>query len=122
MSLGGEVGAAIPRSTADLTYRRRVLHHRSPLVLAAVCAALLAGCGGSSHHPQAVKPATPSPTPTTPSPTPTPVDCPLTGAPAASGQNPHRPALAVKIDNIDVARPQSGLDKADVVVEELVEG
>jgi len=28
----------------------------------------------------------------------------------------------VKIDNIDLARPQSGVDKADVVVEELVEG
>jgi hypothetical protein len=28
----------------------------------------------------------------------------------------------VKIDNIDLARPQSGIDKADVVFEEMVEG
>lgn len=98
-----------------------MLHFRPALLSLAVCLTLVAGCGGGSHH-SAAAPPTPSPTPTTPSPTAAPVDCPLTGAPAASGQNPHRPALAVKIDNIDVARPQSGLDKADVVVEELVEG
>lgn len=33
-----------------------------------------------------------------------------------------RPALAVKIDNLSPARPQSGLNEADVVYEELVEG
>ena len=31
-----------------------------------------------------------------------------------------RPALAVKIDNVETARPQSGLREADVVYEELV--
>ena len=35
---------------------------------------------------------------------------------------PNRPALAVKVDNYPAARPQSGLDKADVVFEEPVEG
>jgi hypothetical protein len=35
---------------------------------------------------------------------------------------PPRPALAVKVDNYPDARPQSGLDKADVVFEEPVEG
>ena len=33
-----------------------------------------------------------------------------------------RPALIVKIDNAPEARPQSGLDQADLVVEEKVEG
>lgn len=33
-----------------------------------------------------------------------------------------RPALVVKIENSPRARPQSGLDAADVVIEELVEG
>jgi hypothetical protein len=33
-----------------------------------------------------------------------------------------RPAVAVKIENSPQARPQHGLDKADVVFEELVEG
>lgn len=48
--------------------------------------------------------------------------CPLTGAPAPGGAVPQRPALAVKVDNYPTARPQSGLDKADVVFEEPVEG
>jgi hypothetical protein len=43
---------------------------------------------------------------------------PLTGLP---GQL-NRPALAVKIDNHPAARPQSGLNEADIVYEELVEG
>jgi hypothetical protein len=48
--------------------------------------------------------------------------CPLTGTRPASGKVPHRPALAVKIENLPQARPQWGLDKADVVFEEPVEG
>lgn len=50
------------------------------------------------------------------------VACPLTGAPAPRGGVPQRPALAVKVDNYPQARPQSGLDQADVVFEEPVEG
>jgi hypothetical protein len=46
---------------------------------------------------------------------------PLTGLPAPGGP-PERPALSVKIDNVDPARPQSGVNDADVVFEELVEG
>ncbi|MHB1533793.1 MAG: DUF3048 domain-containing protein, partial [Acidimicrobiales bacterium] len=34
----------------------------------------------------------------------------------------HAPAVVVKIDNIDAARPQTGVGHADVVYEELVEG
>jgi hypothetical protein len=48
--------------------------------------------------------------------------CPLTGVAAAGGSVPQRPALAVKVDNYPAARPQSGLDKADIVFEEPVEG
>ncbi|MGH9030142.1 MAG: DUF3048 domain-containing protein [Acidimicrobiales bacterium] len=48
--------------------------------------------------------------------------CPLSGEPASGGKVPQRPALAVKIDNYPDARPQSGLDEADVVFEEPVEG
>lgn len=83
----------------------------------------LAACGGGGHHPK----ASPSPSLTSPSPTPAPTKtvaatCPLTGLTPSAAQNRERPALAIKIDNVDVARPQSGVDKADVVVEELVEG
>jgi hypothetical protein len=47
---------------------------------------------------------------------------PLTGLPASDPKSGARPALAVKIDaNID-AEPQAGLDVADVVYEEAVEG
>jgi hypothetical protein len=48
--------------------------------------------------------------------------CPLTGRNAPGGKIPHRPALAVKIENLPEARPQAGLDRADIVYEEPVEG
>jgi hypothetical protein len=47
---------------------------------------------------------------------------PLTGLADGSGATASRPSIAVKIDNAPEARPQSGLDVADVVYEEVVEG
>jgi hypothetical protein len=47
---------------------------------------------------------------------------PLTGLPDPSGQSQTRPALSVKIENTPDARPQVGIDHADVVYEEEVEG
>jgi hypothetical protein len=47
---------------------------------------------------------------------------PLTGLPAYSVPVLDRPALSVKVDNAPDARPQAGLDDADIVTEELVEG
>lgn len=44
---------------------------------------------------------------------------PLTGVP---GEVIERPALAVKVENSAMARPQSGLMEADIVWEEMVEG
>ena len=44
---------------------------------------------------------------------------PLTGRP---GEGPNRPALVVKIDNAPKARPQAGINQADIVIEEAVEG
>jgi hypothetical protein len=46
---------------------------------------------------------------------------PLTGLPVADGAEP-RPVLVVKVDNTSSAEPQIGMDAADVVVEQLVEG
>jgi hypothetical protein len=60
--------------------------------------------------------AAPTPTPTPPEP------FPLTGLPADDPDLLERPVLAVKIDNIGAARPQTGLEDADVVMVELVEG
>jgi hypothetical protein len=51
-----------------------------------------------------------------------PPTCPLTGTPAPGGKVANRPALAFKIDNYPTARPWSGIDKADIVFEEPVEG
>lgn len=48
--------------------------------------------------------------------------CPLTGQRPPGGKIPQRPALAVKIGNDPASRPQSGLDQADIVYEEMAEG
>ena len=50
------------------------------------------------------------------------VTCPLTGLPAPLGKVPQRPAVSAKIDNYSAARPQSGLDAANIIFEEPVEG
>jgi hypothetical protein len=82
----------------------------------------LAGCGGG-HKTAAQSPSsTPSATPST---TPAPLvvrTCPLTGRPPTKNEKVNRVPLAVKIDNVSFARPQAGIDHADVVVEETVEG
>ena len=52
-----------------------------------------------------------------------PAPCPLTGvAPRRGKPVPQRPALAVKVENTSAAYPLAGLDHADIVYEELVEG
>ncbi len=48
--------------------------------------------------------------------------CPLTGAPAPAGSVPARPALGIKIGNYSGDRPSAGLNQADIVFEEPVEG
>jgi hypothetical protein len=70
----------------------------------------------------AARPHHPPPTAAPMIPAPSGPACPLTGQPAPGGQVPQRPALAIKVDNYTAARPQSGLDDADIVFEEVVEG
>lgn len=89
----------------------------------------VAACSSGTSSPASTPPtsAAPSPTPTptpTPSPTPTPTPTPsakptdwLTGGPVSTNA-----VYAVKIDNTWPARPQIGLDAADIIVAELVEG
>jgi len=45
---------------------------------------------------------------------------PLTGVPVDDPASAARPALVVKIDNAPDARPQSGFNEADIVIEEIV--
>jgi hypothetical protein len=51
---------------------------------------------------------------------PPPPECPLSGINPDNGV-PSRPALAVKVENLPSARPQTGLSWADIVYEEPVE-
>ncbi|HXQ44604.1 MAG TPA: DUF3048 domain-containing protein [Acidimicrobiales bacterium] len=95
-------------------------------VIAAVAAVVvLAGAGialGVTSGKKANKAPRSHPSAATMIPAPSGPDCPLTGQPAPGGQVPQRPALAFKVDNYPTARPQSGLNDADIVFEEVVEG
>jgi hypothetical protein len=71
------------------------------LAFAVACSSSPSGKGGSKSSP------------------PPPPRAPLTYLLGAVAQ---RPALAAKIENTPDARPQAGLEKADIVYEELVEG
>jgi hypothetical protein len=108
-------------ASPDENHRRA----RRPLAWGALSAVGLAGlvlsaCTASSaSHPAAIHKNAPRTTTSTTAPDPT---CPLTGAATPLGSVPQRPAMAVKIDNYPAGRPQSGLDKADIVFEEPVEG
>jgi hypothetical protein len=84
-----------------------------------VLALLGAACGGGKKH-AAVTTTTTAPPPST-SPAPAANTSPLTGLPIDPAV-PVRAALVVKIDNAPKARPQAGVNAADVVVEEGVEG
>ncbi len=47
---------------------------------------------------------------------------PLSGVPDPRGLTRHHSAITIKIDNTYAARPQFGINEADVVYEEIVEG
>lgn len=86
--------------------------------LAVVGALFLAACGGGDKT-AAPREKPPPSTTTTTIPVPT---APFTGLPDPDGVANARASVAVKIENSPDARPQSGLDIADIVYEEVVEG
>jgi hypothetical protein len=101
---------------------------RAPRVAALVVAVALGvgACGGG--EPAAQETVTPpavtqtptiDPSRTTPPEPEVPIVWPLTGVPTE--EVAQRPAVSVKIENTAVARPQSGLEAADVVWETIVE-
>ena len=111
-------------------HRRRPPGPRAVLLLT-LAALVAAGCSGAG------KAAAPAPTSTTPPPEtttteapttttttapPPPPTYPLTGRPATDAGIAGRAAVAVKIDNIIDARPQAGINAADLVYEEFTEG
>ncbi len=86
---------------------------------------LVAACGGAKKAaqspPVSAGTSTSGVSSTSTAPAPPPV-APLTGDAQPDAAKLGRVSLAVKIDNVDDARPQAGLDGADVVYEEMVEG
>jgi hypothetical protein len=96
---------------------------RAPLALVGLAALAASACSGSGGDKAGA--ATPAGTPDTAiagGEVTAPVVAPLTGIVDESGVSARRPALSVKIDNAPKARPQAGLDVADLVFEEVVEG
>jgi hypothetical protein len=99
-------------SRQNATTRARALSLAVPLVLL-----VGAACGGGAG--KAARGTTGAPTTETLALTAT---FPLTGVGTADATRAHRPAVAVKIDNSIDARPQAGIDHADLVYEEYTEG
>ena len=94
-----------------------------PAVYVMAASALVASaCSGG--HKKAAPPTTASTTTSTLAPTTTlpPAVYPLTGLPAPSAKQVGNPAVVVKIDNVSVARPQTGIQVADIVYDAEVEG
>ena len=75
---------------------------------------LWGACSGDEETPEVAESPSASPTPE--------AKCPLTGLDAPSGVDLEQPAVAVKIENNPVAYPLSGLEDAELVYEEQVEG
>ena len=93
---------------------------RTPLVvLVGVLAVALGACSSDSSKAKA-KPAVAKSTTTTTKPPPV---APLTGLPDPTGVAQTRSLVSIKIDNdSSLARPQTGIDQADIVWDEVVEG
>jgi hypothetical protein len=95
----------------------------------AVCCALLsagallvAACGGAGDDDDAGAESTTSANEPATTTTAAPIIAPLTGMVDPTGESQTRPVLTVKVENTRDALPQSGIDQADVVYEEIVEG
>jgi hypothetical protein len=88
-----------------------------PVLLALVAASCGGGGGSSATKPKTTTTTVPPTTTTVAPPT-----TPLTGMPDPGGASLQRPLLSVKIENTPEARPQTGLDAADVVYEQVAEG
>src|SRR5690606_18341708 len=101
--------------------RRRVAAGIPAVAVLATAAAVVAVPGEEDAAPEPT--TTTTTTTTTPPTTQPPPVYPLTGLPVTDPAVAARPTLAVKIDNVEPrSRPQYGLNQADVVYEERVEG
>jgi hypothetical protein len=82
-----------------------------------------AACSGDSKSKKTATPAPSSPAPTTSAPTTTPAPAPPPVNPFTGiGPVPKSPVISVKIDDTEPGRPQVGINQADIVYVEAVEG
>ena len=97
------------------------LTRRGKAAVGGATAAAVLGVGAlviAGKAPEPIQRALDTVTGRTPPPT-----CALTAAPTHDGEaTPPRPLLAVKVENTTFAYPLAGLDRADMVYEEVVEG
>jgi hypothetical protein len=117
--------STLARIRAALGRHRRLTVLGTVAVLAVVSLVTLLLARDTS--PPAIRAEAPSTTTTTATTTtttakPRPPVAPLTGLAGDFDGRLDRPALVVKIDNVERARPHAGLGKADIVIEEPVEG
>jgi Protein of unknown function (DUF3048) N-terminal domain/Protein of unknown function (DUF3048) C-terminal domain len=110
------------------TTRGKSITGAALVVLIVVTGVVVAQASGSeSAAPTTTTTTTASTTttapPTTPPPPPPPPTWPLTGVQIPDPALAQKPVLAVKIDNVEPdSRPQAGINQADIVYEERVEG
>jgi len=123
------------RTGTDVTYTGSLVRSLRTIILLAVSALLAAACSGSEAGKSVavaavttLPPVTVPPTTTTTSTTTTTTAPPtgppslLNGLPTAEDADLARRVIAVKVDNHPEARPQSGIQDAEAVIELLVEG
>lgn len=99
--------------------RARVLR---PLAVLTAALVVFAACGGDDDDAATKSTTTKKAASTTTVTAAAAPIAPLTGAPDTGGMAATRPAMTVKIDNTKSGEPQWGVEKADVVYEEIVEG
>jgi hypothetical protein len=105
-------------SPARGAHRRAQGHVARGVAALAALALIAAACGGGDNDSAAKKPKRAGTT-TRPA---APPAAPLTGLPDPTGVAQTRPVLSVKVDNLAEIRPQAGLEAADIVWNEVVEG
>jgi hypothetical protein len=112
-----------PGRVASPAVTRFPVRYRTAAVaaVAVVVSLLSAACGGGGNKKDAASTTTAPASTTTAAPAVAANANPLTGLPLDPAV-PGRAVLVVKIDNAPKARPQAGINQADIVVEEGVEG
>ncbi|HXQ90961.1 MAG TPA: DUF3048 domain-containing protein [Acidimicrobiales bacterium] len=126
LAAGGALGVGGATPAHAVSRPARPNSQRALIIAVVVAAVLVVGAGialavTGGTTPKKAAGGTPN-IPATTAGAPAGPTCPLTGVATTGASVPQRPALAVKVDNYPQARPQSGIDQADIVFEEPVEG